>query len=148
MPSIEGRIDRAIADGAAPSKLGIGGVFYGYVWKGADGPNQPIDNVTVTANKPYHAIMEDDFEASAYRWHDGVEAAYLSLTGSNAKESRFVSFDDEKTIAAKVDWLRARGLGGMIVWELGGGYRPNLPAGQRHPLLAAVKAAAFGGPSP
>ncbi|MBM4359809.1 MAG: glycoside hydrolase family 18 protein [Deltaproteobacteria bacterium] len=143
MPSVETRVAKALADGAKPAKLGIGGAFYGYVWQGANGPNQSIAGLKVTANKAYHAIMAEDFSASAFLWHDGVEAPYLSLGAKGSPDSRFISYDDAKSLTKKIAWLRETGLGGLIVWELGGGYRPTLPPGERHPLLAAVKDAAF-----
>jgi chitinase len=143
MPSLETVVTRALADGAEPARLGIGGVFYGYVWKGANGPNQSIAGVTVTANKPYFEIMDTLYSPDAYRWHDGVEAPYLSKGEVGSASARFVSYDDETSLRKKIAWARDQGLGGMIVWELGGGHRPGLPKGKRDPLLDAVKAAAF-----
>ena len=140
LPSLETVVDRALAGGAPRGKLGVGISFYVYVWNGVNGPNQPVSGVTVEMNKPWSWMMDTLYSPAAYRWHAGVEAPYLSLgSGSSAK---FVSFDDAQSIAAKVAWVRAQGLGGVILWELGGGYRGGQPAGERDALLQAVKAAA------
>ncbi|MBM4379465.1 MAG: glycoside hydrolase family 18 protein [Deltaproteobacteria bacterium] len=141
LPSVETQVARALAGGAPRAKLGVGISFYVYVWNGVSGPNQPLDGVTVEMNKPWSWMMDALYAPSAYRWHDGVDAPYLSLgTGSTA---RFVSFDDAQSISRKLAWVREQGLGGVILWELGGGYRAGEPAGQRDGLLQAVKAAAF-----
>lgn len=141
LPSIESLVDEALATGATRERLGIGISFYGYVWRGANGPNQPIAGVTVDMNKSYDWIMENFYDPSAERWHSGVEAPYLSITHSGARD-KFVSYENERSIAAKLAWVKAQGLGGVIVWELGGGWRSAQPVGQRDPLLQAVKAAA------
>jgi GH18 family chitinase len=41
------------------------------------------------------------------------------------------------------EFVRVKGIGGMIIWELSGGYRSDQPGGQRDRLLQAVKTAAF-----
>ncbi len=141
LPSVERLVEDALATGATPEKLGIGVSFYGYVWDGATGPNQSIAGVTVEMNKPYSWVMDNLFSASAERWHADVEAPYLSI--SSGTRNLFVSYENERSIAAKLAWVRSRGLGGVIVWELGGGWRAGQPLGQRDPLLQAVKAAAL-----
>jgi chitinase len=147
LPSVEGLVDAALATGAVREKLGIGLSFYVYVWKGATGPNQPLAGVEVEMNKSYAWMMDrwltprPDPAASPERWHDGVEAPYLSITWE--ANPKFVSYESERSAAAKIAWARAQGLGGVIVWELGGGYRKSQPPGLRDPLLQAVKAAAF-----
>ena len=133
------RLQRRL-DGRHAARLG-GGLHRAYAWHGANGPNQPIAGVTVDVNKPWSWMMDTLFDPAARRWHAGVEAPYLSLgRGSSGK---FVSYDDAESISKKIAWVRSEGLGGVILWELGGGYRPAQPPGKRDPLLQAVKAAAF-----
>jgi hypothetical protein len=40
--------------------------------------------------------------------------------------------------------VRSKGIGGMIVWDLGAGYRADQPPGRRDLLLQAVKRARLG----
>ena len=47
--------------------------------------------------------------------------------------------DDETACRAKIAYADRKGLGGFIIWELGDGYRPTQPAGQRDVLLQTVK---------
>ena len=51
----------------------------------------------------------------------------------------FISYDDEHTCQAKVSYARNRRLGGVMIWEIGQGYRSTQPSGQRDPLLQAMK---------
>ena len=141
LPSLETVVEGALAGGAPRDRLGVGISFYVYVWNGVNGPNQPLDGVTVEMNRPWSWMMDTLYAPSARRWHAGVEAPYLSL--GSGRTGKFVSYDDAESVAKKLAWVRAQGLGGVILWELGGGYRPSEPAGQRDALLQSVKAAAF-----
>jgi chitinase len=141
LPSCQTRVTEATSQGATKAKLGIGVDFTGYVWTGANGPNQSISGVSVTGSVPYWQIMDTMYSAGAYRFDTGADAPYLSL-GSGGS-GKFVTYDDEASIAAKVDWVRSQGLGGVIIWDLAAGYRPNQAAGQQNPLLSAMKQAAF-----
>jgi chitinase len=141
LPSCQTRVAEALAGGATKAKLGIGVDFTGYVWSGASGPNQPIAGVTMGGNQPYWQLMDQYYSGDAYRFDSGADAPYLSIgSGSSGK---FVTYDDEASIGAKVDWVRTQGLGGIILWDISGGYRPDQPAGQQNPLMTAVKQAAF-----
>ncbi|MBD3615414.1 MAG: hypothetical protein HUJ22_02495 [Gracilimonas sp.] len=150
LPSIDEKVKAFIAAGVPASKIGIGIDFYGYVWSGGTGtntggvtsPNQAWDTApTVQDNVPYHKIMNDYYHADNYRWDDQALGAYLSIDQSGSSNDKFISYDDEKSIQAKFDYAREKGLGGTIIWELSGGYRKDQPEGQRDNLLQAVKVA-------
>lgn len=148
LPSAD-RMVQAFLDADVPAaKLGIGIDFYGYVWSGGSGtptngvtkPNQSwVQPPEVTDNVPYHKIMDEYISLAEYGWDDEAKAAYLSIDRPGSVDDKFISFDDEQTIRSKFDYIDEKGLGGAIIWELTGGYRANLPAGQRDPLLQAVK---------
>ncbi len=140
-PSASGMVERFIAAGVPRRKLGIGAAFYGTVWTGADAPGQPISGVTMQTGVPYAAILSTYYQPGRARWDPLAQASYLSIDGP-AKQ--FVSYDNEILCTKKVAYARAQGLGGVMVWELGSGYCPTLPAGKREPLLSAVKRAWLG----
>jgi len=100
----------------------------------------------VTGNIPYSTI------AATYPgeqlWDANAQAAYISVDLAGTNNDRFISIDNEQTIFAKMKYLHDKGVGGLIIWELGGGYRTNAPAGQKDLLLQAVKAAYTGGEPP
>lgn len=156
LPSIDEKVKAYLKAGVSPSKLGIGIDFYGYVWSGGTGtstggvtePDQSWSTApTVTDNVPYHDIMNQYYNSSDYKWDSQAKAAYLSIDKSGSSNDKFVSYDDEKSIQAKFNYVRQKGLGGTIVWELSGGYRKNQPAGERDKLLQAVKQAMNNGSS-
>lgn len=144
VPSADGDVDDFLASGIAREKIGIGADFYGYVWSGVTTPRQTWNSTpSVTDNVPYYQLM-NTYGAEPVLWDSIAHAAYISVfTGSG----KFVSLDDERTMAAKAEYVRSKGIGGMIIWELGGGYRASRPAGERDALLQAVKRAFFQEPT-
>jgi chitinase len=141
LPSLETKIQQWLDGGLSAKKLGLGLAFYGYIWRGASGPNQPI--VGVKAEQIQYAdLMRNYYRADRYHWHEATDVPYLSVEGTD-KVRAFISFDNERSLQLKVAYARRIGLGGAIIWELGTGYRGDQPAGQRDVLLQAVRAAAF-----
>lgn len=148
LPSTDRMVKEFLSAGIPASKLGIGIDFYGYVWSGGSGtstrgvtrPNQSwIKAPKVTDNVPFHKIMDEYAPSGSYSWDDEAKAAYLSIDRPGSADDLFISFDDEQSIRAKFEYVEENKLGGVIIWELTGGYRANLPPGQRDLLLQAVK---------
>lgn len=159
VPSADGYVDDFIAAGVPAAKIGIGIDFYGYVWSGGDGT--PTGGVSVPrqiwtvppfvrGNVPYYTLMENYFQPELYRWDDTAHAAYLSIDSVGSPGDKFISYDNQTTVHRKIHYARTKSIGGVIIWELGGGYRPLLPVGHRDSLLQAVKEAltASGNPKP
>jgi chitinase len=149
VPSMNGMVDSFITAGIAPGKLGVGIPFYGYLWAGGAGtstggaslPRQTwgiAPNVTAVA---YFDIMATYYQTNLYRWDTNAQAAYLGMDHAGATNDKFLSYDDEHACQAKVSFARNRGLGGVMIWELGQGYRSTQPIGLRDPLLQSVKQA-------
>lgn len=140
VPSADKDVDEYLGAGIPAEKLGIGIDFYGYVWTGVSRPKEQWENGNapdVEAEVPYHDIMNQYYQDRYYKWDSVAEAAYLSIETGGRKQ--FVSYDNEKSIRAKHDFIQKRNLGGTIIWELGGGYRQYQPAGERDQLLQQVK---------
>jgi GH18 family chitinase len=89
--------------------------------------------------------MENYFDEEFYQWDDNAHAAYLSIQGEIPLESKFVSYDDEKSIRSKIEFIRQRGVGGAIIWELSGAHFREAAKGEKDPLLQAVKREVWGG---
>ncbi|MBI4427525.1 MAG: T9SS type A sorting domain-containing protein [Ignavibacteriales bacterium] len=147
-PSADGMAKNFIAAGIPAAKLGIGIDFYGYVWNGGTGTStggatEPRQSWTtapsVQANVPYSTIMKNYYQPQYYRWDEAPQAAYLSIDNTGSSSDKFISYDDEKTVAAKIGYAKNKGMGGVIIWELGGGYRADQPLGQKDVLLQVVK---------
>ncbi|MDE3057019.1 MAG: T9SS type A sorting domain-containing protein [Bacteroidota bacterium] len=153
VPSTDANVQRLIAAGVPKNKIGIGIDFYGYVWSGGDGTptggvTAPLQAYTaaptVQSNVPYSTIMDTYYQSQYDKWDASAQAAYLSIDNTGSANDKFISYDNASTVAAKFNYVRSKGLGGAIIWELGGGYRANQPAGQRDLLLQAVKQALNG----
>ncbi len=76
----------------------------------------------------------------------GVTVHYDSISMCNWAETgtSFYSYENATSLAAKVQYVRSKNTGGVGIWELWRGYLPNAPAGQKDPLLQALKSAVGG----
>jgi len=154
IPSADGIVNDFIAAGVAPAKLAVGIAFYGVVWAGGAGtstggaalPRQTWTTAPTITAVAYFDLMATYYQSNLYHWDSSAQAAFLSLDNSGSSNDKFISYDDEHTCQAKVSYARNQGLGGVMIWEIGQGYRPTQPSGQRDPLLQAVKQAVFATP--
>jgi chitinase len=139
VPSIEVTVSNFLGAGVVSIKLGIGIPFYGYVWQGSNGLTQAYQSwiVTPTANAyAYNDLMSSNFAAAQYHYDTGAQAPYFSVTNAlHASNDLFISYEDTRSVAAKVSYARNRGLGGFIIWELSQDHQANKP----DPLLQSVK---------
>jgi chitinase len=156
LPSSDVSVRDKIAAGVPAAKLGIGIDFYGYRWWGGDGtstggvtkPRQAWKAYpNVKDNIPYYSLM-DMYARYPVSWDDDAKAAYIGIDNPGSAQDEFISFDEPRSIYAKAAYVDKMGLGGVIVFELGGGYRKNLPAGYRDILLQTVGNAFTGGKKP
>ncbi|HUI64595.1 MAG TPA: glycosyl hydrolase family 18 protein [Bacteroidota bacterium] len=156
LPCADQAVRDILAAGVPAAKLGIGIDFYGYRWWGGDGtstggvtrPRQAWKTTpNVKDNIPYFQLM-DMYARQPVTWDSAAQAAYISIDKPGSAEDEFISFDNERTICSKADYVKQMGLGGVIVYELGAGYRRNLPAGYRDILLQTVRYAFMGGRVP
>jgi chitinase len=146
VPSIDGAVRNFIANGVAPARLGIGVAFYGDVWSGGTGaitggvslPRQSWVSAPTVTQVSYSQILSAYYQSNFYHWDTNAGAAYLSIDKPGAADDRFISYDDEHTCEAKIDYARARGLGGIMIWQLAQGHLPDQPAGLRDPLVQAI----------
>ncbi len=137
LPSCDALVQSFLAAGVKPSKLALGIHFYGDVWTGATGPNQPLTGVTL--DQQSYTTIEGQYASMAmYHWDPNVQGSFLSIDMPGTMNDKFIPFDDAMVVAAKVAYARMRGLGGVFVWELGGDYDGTKPAGMQDPLLSAV----------
>ena len=143
---IDSSVAHYLAAHVPASKLGIGIGFYGVCYSSpVTAPMQALGGSQVKASDgtmSYPNIMSSYYAASAYHYDSAAEAPYLTLSGSNAQSCTYVSYDDPTSIAAKGAWVKAQGLGGAIIWEIGEGFVPSGATVQaQNPLLEATKTA-------
>lgn len=147
--------------GVPRSRIGMGIGFYGiYYGPMITGPRQATDADEETGfpgNDIYEtadvALAYSELDAMGYfdhgerHWDEEASSTYISyldepdIDGGYVPEDEernaagFLSFEDERSIAAKGEWARETGLGGTILWVLNYGALPD----GTNPLLAQVK---------
>jgi len=134
MPSVEMSLSRyeGSAVGIAASKLGIGAAFYGYVFPGTTNTMQAYHGEFPPRDISYADIMTQYYRPGAYQFDASCQSAYISRKDTGT----FVTFDDARAVAAKVKYVKAKGLGGLVCFEVGHQYM-----GGKNPLLKAIDAA-------
>jgi len=141
--SIDSTVKLYLAAAVPAAKLGIGIGFYGLCYSSpVTGPDQVLNGSTLVASDgaiSYASIMTNYYSATARQWDSLARVPYLSFATAHAPDGcTYISYDDEQSIAEKGAYLKAKGLGGVIQWELNEGYLPTAAAGQRNPLLKAI----------
>jgi len=105
-----------IRDGVPASKLNIGVPFYGRVWDGVE----PVSNGlyrearTTGAGMSYTDVLKALADQAFTRHYDSSAASPFLW---NETDSVFISYDDQVSLAAKMNYVREKGLGGVMFWE-------------------------------
>jgi chitinase len=143
LPSVDWQMNEFLQAGIARRKLGTGISFHGYVWHGqVDGPLQEwSESPEVDENVPFYEIMEIYYPEGEYNWDDEVGAAWISISHEDPDERKFISYTEKRAVGEKLEHSRSQGLGGVIIWDLGGGYQANMSDGERDVLLQTIKQA-------
>lgn len=141
--SVASSIQAYLRAGVPAARLGVGIGFYGSCWRGVTGPRQPLGpsaSVAGDDNVMSYAAIRARYLAPAARvWDDAARVPYLRFPSPRGPQGcTFVSYEDEQSVALKGAFVRAHGLGGVMVWTLGQGHLRTAPAGARDPLLHAA----------
>ena len=131
-----------LANGVPASKLGFGVAFYGYCWRGVTAPLQSGGSITASDGTMSYAHIVASYSPPAMTrvWDTNAHVPYLTSASPVGDSScTFVSYDDAQSIAEKGAYAKSQGLGGAIIWTISQGHVAAAPAGQRDPLLAALR---------
>jgi chitinase len=144
---IDTTVGHYLAAGVPAGKLGVGAGFYGECYTApVHGPAQMLGGSMVAADDgtmTYTNIMKSFYAASAYHFDAAAGVPYLSLDGNNAQGCTYVTYEDPMSLAQKGAWVRSKGLGGVILWELSEGYDPSGATVQAQNPLVEVMRTAF-----
>ena len=136
LPSINNKLNEWMASGIDRTKIGFTVTFYGSVWENVHilekWADWPIEDQSIYRTIPYTELSRT-YDLSTFEWDDKVKAAYLQP--DNPKS--FVSFDNEKSIAHKINYAKSNRLGGIMIWDISAGYFPN--GTPKSPLLEVIK---------
>lgn len=113
----EQAVDEFLKAGTPPRKLNVGLAFYGRVFgkvtDAQQGLHQPFasEGGFVT----WQEIARDHLDKGGFvrLWDEQAQAAWLW----NEKDRRLISYEDPQALRAKADFVRERGLGGVMYWE-------------------------------
>ncbi|MFC5530141.1 glycosyl hydrolase family 18 protein [Cohnella yongneupensis] len=118
--NINAVIDLYVKAGVPAKKLVLGIPFYGRSWTSCDATNNGLYQACDGPTRKMYGY--DDLKQQGWingngfvrYWNSEAKAPYLykKTTGT------FVSYEDAESIGYKTDYLKARGLGGAMVWEL------------------------------
>ncbi|MBI1862576.1 glycoside hydrolase family 18 protein [Candidatus Microgenomates bacterium] len=146
LPSIERSVNALVSKGVPKAKIGVGSKWSGAKWTGVNAPLQSWTTPPAWQDDiPFYSLMDANYPAANNKWDDVAKVPYISIDGSGTTQDQFISYENEQSLTEKINYIKSSGIGGMIIWELNSGYRANLPAGQRNPLLSAIKTAVGGG---
>jgi len=105
------------AAGVPRSKLVIGAAFYARLYQDVDGLDAPAANgPTFFGGSSYASILEKVEEAGGGQYDEKAEAPYIY----NARERSFLTFDNPRSLKAKVAYVKSTGLAGIMFWEYNG----------------------------
>jgi chitinase len=116
--------DRAVreflAAGVPSAKLVMGVPFYGRGWRdvnpAANGLYQPgsaVERMNLTYGRLAAEVVGRD--GFTRRWDATAQAPFLW----NADRRIFISYDDPESMRLKAEYVRAKGLGGVMFWQYG-----------------------------
>lgn len=148
--AVDATMQEYVTAGVPRAKLGIGIGFYGlYYNPPVTGPRQALGGAGALADdiaNNYQRLVSDGAfsqPGGTLHWDPVARQSYYSYSPAWMRWGNtpisYLSFEDELSIAAKGDWVRANGLGGTIVWAVN--YGCTNPATGANSLMAAVKAA-------
>lgn len=140
--SVSSSANAYAAAGVPKSKIGIGIGFYGSCWAGVTGPRQATAGAAIKANDNVMTlarIVGTYVPAGQYQWDAAAQAGSLTFPAPYGPDGcAWISYEDDASIAAKGQWVKANGFGGAIIWTVNQGYAA---ASGTNPPLAAVRRA-------
>jgi spore germination protein YaaH len=140
--------------GIPASKLGLGVSLESRLWIGGDGASTggvtaPMQIWTAAPKhfmtssgvpQPSYAQLLDQYykPENAY-WDDGAKVPYLSFDNPGSANDMFISYNDERSVATKIAYMKARTLGGLMLWTLEKDYRPLQPPDKQRPIMQTIR---------
>jgi chitinase len=112
-------VEQFLAAGVPARKIVLGVPFYGKAWGNVastgHGLYQPGHPTKARLDTSFGAIRENLENKSGFvrEWDDVSKAPYLY----NADRKIFITYEDEQSLRAKAEFVKAKGLAGVMFWE-------------------------------
>ena len=122
--SITDAVNTYLTAGFPASKLVLGVPFYGRGWEGVGAAGAGLYQAGTAASVgtwekgvfDYSDIKANYLPTMTRYWDADAKAPYLY----DAARKLWISYDDPQSMKAKADFIKAKGLGGAMIWELSG----------------------------
>lgn len=132
--SVHGAVERWLQAGVPPRKLVVGVPFYGYGYAGVPAASRGLYQ-RAAGGKPgewgvgavdYRDLRRREPERNGFErhWDPSAQVPWLF----NPRTGAWIGYDDAESLALKADYVRERGLGGVMIWELSADDGTLLPA--------------------
>ncbi|MGM1045528.1 MAG: glycoside hydrolase family 18 protein [Bacillota bacterium] len=114
--STDASVNLFLRAGVPKEKIVIGAAFYSRVWNSVPDRNQGLHQMAGSTGgygPAYTELAADYINKNGYirYWDEEACAPYL-FNGSS-----FISYDDEESIQCKCEYVKAKGLAGIMFWE-------------------------------
>ena len=117
MNSVINAVNLHIEAGFPANKINLGIPFYGRIWKGVESNGKKVlfqKAETVGMGIDYVDFYKNiNTNGFTRHWDNTAKAPYLW----NAEEKTFISYEDEESIRYKIEYLKDKGLAGVMFWE-------------------------------
>jgi chitinase len=115
--SVVNAVEIHVNAGFPVEKINLGIPFYGRIWKGVKTDLDKIlfNNAETVGMGIDYVDFYQNINANGYTryWDDIAKAPYLW----NPETKTFISYEDEESIKIKIEYLKQRGLAGVMFWE-------------------------------
>jgi chitinase len=119
-------VDMHVKAGFPVEKINLGIPFYGRIWKGvkAEGEDVLFKKAETVGMGIDYINFYQNINANGYKryWDEHASAPYLW----NPIEKTFISYEDEESIKLKIQYLKERGLAGVMFWEYSADHEQEL----------------------
>ncbi len=130
-------VDLHVKAGVPPHKINLGIPFYGRKWTGVkSGENHGLfQEAESVGDIVFYRQIVPCLRNDAYQqcWDESAQAPYLW----NPEEATFISYENARSMAAKVRYLKEKDLGGVMFWEYSDDYQGELLDALTHALVGA-----------
>jgi chitinase len=117
-PNTESAVEEHREAGIPPRKIVVGAAFYGRGFEGVkpehNGLFQPYERL-LQGDLSYARLAKEFIGQNGFErhWDADAKAAYLW----NPTTRTFISYEDPESLTAKAQFVKERGLGGVMYWE-------------------------------
>ena len=135
LPCAEEMVRVYAAAGVPRNMMTLGLALFGHEWHGVGNLLVPAASAWRSGEIQWRTIVSSPTYSYGERFDAIGQVPYRARNVEGNK--RFLSFENAQSLKRKVTWANAQGLGGLMVWELSGDYRPG--AATEHPLLEVMR---------